>query len=180
LGFVNQGLFGNYADALQQVAGSNNAPDTSQVRHYSSRPGIAVNLEQEVTSDLGVFMRASKNNSTKEADDFTEINQSIIVGLSLKGNRWARHDDTFGIATVANALSSNAQAYFVAGGTGILIGDGKLNYGLEKIIETYYSYSMPTIEHFIFSLDYQYVVNPAYNRDRGPVSVFGIRAHKEF
>ena len=180
LAFINQGNFGNYLDALQLVAGSNNAPDTSQVRHYSSRPGIAINLEQEVTSDLGAFMRASKNKGTKEADDFTEINQSIAVGLSLKGDRWARHDDTLGIATVVNALSSDAQAYFAAGGTGILIGDGKLNYGQEKIMETYYAYSVPAVDHLTLTVDYQYVVNPAYNRDRGPVNIFGIRAHKEF
>jgi high affinity Mn2+ porin len=29
-------------------------------------------------------------------------------------------------------------------------------------------------------MDYQFVVNPAFNRDRGPVSVFGTRIHWEF
>jgi high affinity Mn2+ porin len=180
LGFVNQGNFGSYADALQQVAGTHNAPDTALVRRYSSRPGIALNLEQEVTSDLGAFARASLNNGTKEADDFTEINRSLSGGVSLKGDRWGRHDDTAGAAFAANGLSSNARAYFAAGGIGILIGDGHLNYATEKILEGYYAYAAPAIEHLTLTLDYQYIVNPAYNQDRGPVSIFGLRAHKEF
>ena len=72
-------------------------------------------------------------------------------------------------------------AIFAAGGMGILIGDGQLpHYGLEKIMETYYSYSVDAIEHLLLTLDYQYIVNPAYNRDRGPISFFGARVHKEF
>ncbi len=63
---------------------------------------------------------------------------------------------------------------------GILIGDGHLNYGSEKIIETYYSYSVHALDHLSLSLDYQYVINPAYNRERGPVSIFGVRVHAEF
>ncbi len=181
LGFVNQGNFGNYTDALQlQRQTGSPTPDTALVRRFSSRPGVAINLEQEVASDLGAFARASMNNGSKEADDFTEINRSFAAGLSLKGDKWERHDDTFGFAAVANGLSSDARAYFAAGGMGILIGDGHLNYGLEKIMETYYSYSVPRVDHLMLTLNYQYVINPAYNQDRGPVNIFGVRVHKEF
>ncbi len=180
LGFINQGRMGSYTDALQLALQTNSTPDTSLVRRGSSRSGFAINLEQELASDLGAFARASANQGSKEAFDFTEINKSVSAGLSLKGNRWGRNDDTVGLAVVANGLSSAARSYFAAGGMGILIGDGQLpHYGLEKIMETYYSYAMPAVDHLILTLDYQYVVNPAYNQDRGPVNFFGVRLHKE-
>ncbi len=180
LGFDNQGNMGSYADALQLAQQTNSTPDTSLVRHASSRLGVAINLEQEILSDLGAFARASVNDGSKEAYEFTEINQSVSAGLSIRGDRWGRLDDTFGFAAVANELSGDARNYFAAGGMGILIGDGHLNYGSEKIIETYYSYSVHALDHLSLSLDYQYVINPAYNRERGPVSIFGVRVHAEF
>jgi high affinity Mn2+ porin len=179
LGYANYGKMGSYQDALklQQQTGSS-APDTSLVRRFASRPGFAINLEQEVASNMGVFARASMNDGSEEAFDFTEINKSIAAGLSLRGDRWGRHDDTVGVAAVVNGLSSGAQAYFAAGGMGILIGDGNLNYGTEKIFESYYS--LNASDHIKLSFDYQYVINPAYNQDRGPVSIYGTRLHAEF
>ena len=123
-------------------------------------------------------MRASVNGGAKEAYEFTEINRSVTGGLSLKGNRWGRGDDTFGVAGVVNGLSSEARQYFGAGGIGILIGDGRQTYGAEKILETYYS--LRVNPYLTLALNYQHVSNPAYNRDRGPVSIIGLRAHAEF
>ena len=180
LGFVNQGKMGRYADALQLAQQTGNPPDTALVRRGSSQSGFAINIEQELTSNMGGFARASMNEGDKEAYDFTEINRSLAAGVSLCGNRWGRQDDTFGFAAVANGLSSNARNYFAAGGMGILIGDGHLNYGLEKVMEAYYSYSVHAVDRLLLTLDYQYVVNPAYNQDRGPVSIFGARVHVEF
>jgi high affinity Mn2+ porin len=178
LGFDNRGRFGNYSDAVRLAQQTGGTPNTALVRRFSSRPGVALNLEQEIASDLGAFARASLNDGNKEADDFADIDRSVTAGLSLGGNRWNRPDDTFGLAGVANGVSSAAREYFRAGGLGILIGDGQLpNYGLEKIVETYYS--LHAIEHLTLGLDYQYIVNPAYNRDRGPVSVIGFRVHLE-
>ncbi len=181
LGFVNKGNMGSYTDALQLAMQTNSTPDTALVRRGSSNSGFVLNLEQEISSDLGAFARASENQGSKEAFEFTEINESISGGLSLKGNRWGRSDDTAGLAFVANGLSNAAHSYFAAGGMGILIGDGKLpNYGYEKIMESYYSYAVPGTEHLFLSANYQYVVNPAYNHDRGPISFFGVRLHKDF
>jgi len=180
LGYVNQGNMGSYTDAAQLAQQTGGRPDTALVRRYSSHPGAAINVEQEVSPDMGVFARASKNGGNEEAFEFTEINQSLAAGLSLKGDRWGRHDDTFGWAAVVNGLSSDARNYFAAGGMGILIGDGRLHYGSEKIMETYYAYAVHGVDHLTVTLDYQYVVNPAYNQDRGPVSIFGIRVHAEF
>ena len=180
LSFVNQGYMGSYADALLLGSQTNSTPDISLVRHFASRSGYAINIEQELKSDLGVFVRLSKNDGSKEAFDFTEINQSVAAGLSLKGDHWGRNDDTVGVAGVVNGLSGNAIAYFKAGGMGILIGDGHLNYGLEQILETYYSYAVPRVDHLMLTLNYQHAVNPGYNQDRGPVNIFGVRIHKEF
>ncbi len=179
LGYINQGNMGSYEDAIQLAQQSNSTPNTALVRHETSQPGFAINIEQEITSDLGIFARASMNEGRNETFEFTEINKSVSTGLSLKGNNWGRHDDTFGMAVVANGLSSAARDYFAAGGLGILIGDGQLpHYGYEEIMETYYS--LHAIDHLMLTLDYQYIVNPAYNQDRGPVSIIGVRVHVEF
>ncbi|MDI3259824.1 MAG: carbohydrate porin [Sinobacteraceae bacterium] len=178
LGYVNRGRMADYRDALRLAQQTASVPDVANVRRYRSRPGAALNLEQEVASDLGVFVRASLNDGGKEAYEFTEINRSLAAGLALKGARWNRPEDTVGLAGVVNGLSGAARDYFAAGGLGILIGDGRLpHYGPEKIVEVYYA--ARTIGPLSLGLDYQYIVNPAYNRDRGPVSVFGLRLHAE-
>lgn len=177
-GFVNYGHMAKYADAVRLAAETGGAPNVADARRYMTRPGVAVNVEQQLTSDLGAFARLSVNDGTKEAFDFTEINRSISAGLSLKGASWARPDDTVGLAGVVNSLSSDARKYFTAGGIGILIGDGALTYGLEQIIETYYNFHVA--EGVTISFDYQFIQNPGYNQVRGPVSVLGGRIHAEF
>jgi high affinity Mn2+ porin len=178
LAFVNRGKMANYRDALQLASQTGDTPNAALVRRKSSRPGLSVNVEQALSSDLGAFLRASVNEGSKEAYEFTEINRSLSGGLSLKGGRWGRHDDTLGLAAAVNGLSGAARDYFAAGGTGILIGDGALNFGPEKIIEAYYS--LHVHKHLSVTLNYQHVNNPAYNRDRGPVSIYGARVHSEF
>jgi high affinity Mn2+ porin len=178
LGFVNRGRMGSYLDAVRLAQQTRNPPDTAAVREYGSEPGIALNMEQQITQDLGVFARISINNGSTEAFEFTEINKSIAVGFSLNGASWNRSQDTVGLAAVSNGLSDAARSYFGAGGIGILIGDGRLpSYGTENIVETYYS--MRLAQQLSLSLDYQWIGRPAYNRERGPVSVFGMRFHAE-
>ena len=178
LGFLNRGDMGTYSAAVDLAKLTNTTPDTANVRQYASRPGVALNFEQEITPSVGVFARASMNNGAYEAFEFTDVNQSVMAGVSIKGNSWGRGLDTVGVLQIFNGLSSQAQEYFGAGGMGILIGDGQLNYATERISEIYYN--MVLTKHFAVGLNYQFVVNPAYNRDRGPVSIFGIRLHAEF
>jgi high affinity Mn2+ porin len=99
--------------------------------------------------------------------------------VSLNGKQWGRPDDTFGIAGVLNGISTIHAAYFNAGGLGILIGDGQLpSPTLEKIFETYYSFALtPALK---LSFDYQFIGAPAYNPQRGPVSVGAVRLHAQF
>jgi len=176
--FQNHGRMGNYLDAVREAAGSGSPPNVADVRRYQTRPGATLNLEQEITAGLGLFMRASINDGRQEAYEFTEIDRSVSGGLSLSGDCWNRPNDALGLAGVVNGLSNHALAYFRAGGLGLLIGDGQLkDYGLEKILETYYS--VQVIDGINVTVDYQYIANPAYNADRGPANVFGFRFHAQ-
>ena len=178
LAFDNHGRMARYRDAVALARSTGTAADASLVRHYNSRAGLSVNFEQEMAADLGAFARAGWNEGSKEVYEFTEINRSISLGLSLGGARWDRSGDRLGIAAAVNGLSRDARAYFAAGGMGLLIGDGNLRYGLEHILETYYAWRVG--RYFTLTGDFQWIQNPAYNRDRGPVPVVGLRLHNEF
>jgi high affinity Mn2+ porin len=176
--FGNRARMGRYEDALALGAATAMTPETALVRKPQWRTGIALHAEQELARDVGAFARLSVNDGRKEAYEFTEINRSEAAGLSIKGGRWGRDKDEFGTAFAVNHLSPQAQAYFAAGGIGILIGDGALRYGPEKIFETYYA--VEVAKPLTVTADIQRIVNPAYNRDRGPVTIYGLRAHVEF
>jgi len=178
LGFLNRGRMAKYQDAIDRGLAQGTVPDVAPVRRYASRPGLSINVEHAFTADIGAFARAGFNDGSKEAYEFTEINKSMSAGVSLKGKPWNRPDDTLAFAGVVNVLSRAARSYFAAGGVGILIGDGRLNYGSERIVEA--NYSVRINPHLTVAVDFQHVVNPAYNRDRGPVSIYGFRAHADF
>lgn len=178
LAYVNRGRMADYNDAVALARSTNANPDVALVRRPGDRPGLALNIEQQIDEDLGAFSRLSWNDGSKEAFEFTEINRSVALGLSLNGSRWGRPGDTIGFAGVVNAISASAREYLGAGGLGILIGDGQLpHYGTEDILETYYD--LPLADWSALSLNYQFVANPAYNRDRGPVSILSLRLHAQ-
>lgn len=177
-GFLTRGRMGSFQDAIQLAALTGGPPDIATVRQYQNRGGISMNLEQRLMPNVGLFVRAGIADGTKEPYEFADIDRTVAAGLSVSGKQWGRDDDTFGIAGVVNGISGVHQAYLNAGGLGILVGDGQLpNPGSEKIIETYYSFP---VFSWKVTLDYQLIVNPAYNRDRGPVSVLGLRVHTQF
>lgn len=177
-GFLSRGRMGRYHDAVQLAALTGGSADIATVRRYASRSGIGLNVEQQILPDLGLFARAGFACGDVEPYEFADIDTTLAAGLSLSGKRWSRPEDTVGIAGVINGISSQHKAYLNAGGLGILVGDGQLpNPGLEKIIEVYYSFAVSSLRA---TLDYQFIANPAYNRDRGPVSVIGARLHAQF
>ena len=178
-GFLTRGRMGHFDDALALAAVTGQPANVALVRKYSSRGGVGVTLEQQVSDELGVFARAGWAEGDAEAYEFTDVDQSVAVGAALAGKRWGRADDTVGAAVVVNEASHARLAYLAAGGVGILVGDGALVHsGAETILETYYNVAVVKALHLTF--DYQFIDNPAYNRDRGPVSVFGVRAHVEY
>ncbi len=179
--FANSGKTGNYREALAIAAADPtlNINDVmASIRHTNLKYGFYANLEQEVATDVGLFARASWNDGQNEILSFTDIDRSVSGGLSIKGSRWGRANDTIGVGGAINGLSAAHRDFLAAGGTGLLIGDGRLNYSPEQILETYYSLKLNNWSALTF--DYQFVVNPAYNADRGPVSIFSGRLHGEF
>lgn len=178
MGWANVANAGSYSDALAMPVATPNYPDITPTRQVRTNYGFVANLEQAITSDLGVFSRATWSPGLVEIIGWTDCNESLSFGTVLKGNAWGRPDDKIGVAGVVEGLSPEARAYFAAGGLGILIGDGQLNYRPEQIFEAYYAYSLNKWATLTF--DYQFIVNPGYNADRGPVSIFSGRLHAEF
>ena len=140
---------------------------------------MSLDLEQPITADLGVFARVGKAAGNVEAYEFSDIDRTVALGMSIKGPRWHRPDDTMGIAVIDNGISAQRQRFLNAGGLGILVGDGQLPHpGAEQILETYYS--LAVLSQLYLTLDYQWVKNPGYNTDRGPVSIAAVRLHAQF
>jgi high affinity Mn2+ porin len=177
-GFDTRGRMGRYTDAVALAALTDAPADVGLVRHYHTRLGLSASLEQEVTDEIGLFVRAGHADPRFEGYEFTDMSDSYAIGLSLKGTRWGRKDDVVGLAGLVDEASRQAEAYFNAGGLGILAGDGQLPHpGSENIVETYYS--LPILKFTHLTADYQFIDHPAFNRDRGPVSVFGLRLHAQ-
>jgi high affinity Mn2+ porin len=175
LAYLNEADMGNYQEAVNNPA---RPADIAATRAYRYKYGFGLNWEQEVVTNVGVFSRLGWNDGRNEGWTFTDVNYSGSLGVSIKGTAWRRPEDTFGLAGVVSGISRANQEFLAAGGTDILDGDGALTYGWEKILETYYDFKIWRSVHG--ALDYQFVTNPAFNRDRGPVSVLGARLHWEF
>ncbi len=179
LAWLTRARLGLYSAATTDAIAAEQVADIVTTRDYRSKWGLGLNLEQQLAADIGLFARAGVTSADVEAYDFTDISQSLSGGLSIGGNRWQRPDDTVGIAFALNNLSRQGQRFLNAGGLGILVGDGILPQpGLEEIFESYYS--LAALPHVHITADYQFIGNPAYNRDRGPVSVLGVRLHAQF
>ena len=175
IAWLNSAFSGSYRETLDNPALN---LDIAQTREGRIKYGYDFNLEQALTDDIGLFGRWSWNDGKTEIMAFTDIDASLATGLSIKGARWGRPDDVIGIGGAINALSKDHRDFIAAGGLGVLIGDGALNYRRERILETYYAYALN--KQITLTADYQLITNPAYNADRGPVSVFSGRFHGEF
>ncbi|MCI1188488.1 carbohydrate porin [Hymenobacter sp. DH14] len=181
LGFRNVAPMATYRSAILLAQLDGGRPDLETMRHDGhTKVGFSLNAEQEIAKNVGLFARVSYNDGQNETWAFTEIDHSASLGVVSTGARWNRPDDRLGAAVVVNGISPEHQAYLAAGGYGFIIGDGRLNYGLEKIGEVYYSIDLHRY-HAAISPDYQFILNPAYNKDRsGPVHVVAVRLHVEF
>jgi hypothetical protein len=178
LAFRNQADMGGYRDAIADASGSGAPPDLATSRKKRVKYGFGVNLEQNVSSSVGAFARASWNNGEVETFAFTEIDRSVSAGVLIKGAAWNRVADSIGMAFVRNGVSGPHRDYLAAGGLGFFLGDGQLRYASEDIFETFYSLGL--VKDAWLSVDFQRVFNPAYNADRGPVSVASARFHYGF
>ncbi len=175
IAWLNSAFSGSYRETLNNPAFN---LDIAQTRTGRIKYGYVVSLEQALTDEVGVFGRWSWNDGKTEIMAFTDIDASLSLGASIKGTRWGRPDDVIGIGGAINALSSDHRDFIAAGGLGVLIGDGQLNYRRERILESYYAFALN--KQLTLTGDYQLITNPAYNADRGPVHVFSGRLHGEF
>lgn len=171
--YVNICNMGNYSES---IALNPTAPDITATRKSGrTKYGFGINAEQALGNDLGVFFRAGWNDGNNETWVFTEIDRTASIGLSAHGNRWNRPDDAIGLANVTSGLSTQHINYLKAGGTGFELGDGNLNYSPENLTELYYSFQMS--KNISLTGTYQHIINPGYNKDRGPVDVLSVRVH---
>ncbi|WP_024881778.1 carbohydrate porin [Methylosinus sp. LW3] len=178
LGYGDLAYLGKYDEAVALGLLSGNTPDITADRKKRFKAGAGLNIEQPLADDLGLFLRASMANGRYESMEFTEIERSLSAGAVLTGGGWGRSKDAIGVAGVVNGISGSHIRYLANGGSGILLGDGALTYDGEHILETYYKFNIQDGVHL--TANYQFVHNPAYNRDRGSVSIFAVRLHGEF
>lgn len=174
LAYNNNAYMGNYREATAAPVAQK---DITTTRSYSNKYGFGASLEQKIADNVGIFSRISWNDGKTETWTFTEIDQSISAGVVWNPHFFKKFDDTVGAALIVNDLSADHRDYLAAGGYGFIIGDGKLNYSSEKIFETYYLIKVN--KEAAVTFDYQFVGSPAYNEDRGPVSIFALRLHYE-
>jgi len=175
LAYDQRAHMGNYQETLNHPSlGENIELDAA----YRYKYGFGINLEQEIRKNLGVFARLGWSDGKNQTYEFTDVDRTATGGVSLKGARWRRPDDTVGLGVVVNGISAVHRQYLAAGGLGITIGDGGLDYAAERIVETYYSWKIA--KHYQLTGDYQFAPDPAYNHARGPVNLFALRFHTEF
>jgi high affinity Mn2+ porin len=164
---------GSYRETLADPA---LMEDITKTRRYRYQYGFAINVEQTLSENVGAFVRASWRDGQSEVWQYTDIDHSLSAGLQIKGDLWKRKTDTIGLAGILDGISAAHRDFLAAGGLGPLVGDGQLpNYSLEKVVEAYYDIALSKYLHC--AIDYQLVVDPAYNSDRGPINIFAARLH---
>lgn len=172
LGFVTRANMGSY-----RLATTMDTPDITATQVYSrTKYGFGINVEQQVHDHAGVFARFSWNDGHTETWMFTEIDRAFSAGAQVDGHYWKRPNDALGVALLVNGLSEDHRKYLEKGGYGFIIGDGRLNYAPELVTELYYGFAVWK-DWVVISPDYQFILHPAYNRDRGPVHALGVRLH---
>lgn len=179
--YENVGRFGRYREAIDTAAANGTTPDIladdAPGRH---RYGYTLNGELPLADEgeTGLFARLGWSDGRTESFAFTEQDRHLSFGGQLSGTHWGRGEDRFGLGYVIGGLSRDHRDYLAAGGSGFVLGDGRIRYGTERVLEAYYRFE--PIRFLQISPDLQYIENPGYNRDRGPATVVGFRVHAEY
>ncbi|HET9099758.1 MAG TPA: carbohydrate porin [Acidobacteriaceae bacterium] len=180
LAYGNNAHMGDYREAVNHyLQGLTPRPEITSVEKFDTlKYGFGINVEQDVTPNLCVAGRFGWNEGQHESFAYTEDDQTFLFGADYAGSRWHRKFDKLGVAFVTNAIKRDHQNYLRLGGLGFLLGDGKLNYAREDILEMYYN--VHAWAGLYYAVDYQNIQHPGYNQDRGPVNVESVRLHVEF
>jgi hypothetical protein len=179
--FRNEGRMGDYRDAMAIGAATGTVPSTlANQQPGRTKYGFGLNMEQPLANDgeTGLFARAGWANGTNSNWSYTEVDRDASMGLQVSGRNWGRPEDRFGIGLGVDGITGSHRHYLEEGGIGMLVGDGALNYGLEQVMEAYYRIQLG--RYVQLSPDFQYIENPGYNRDRGPIQVYGMRLHLSY
>ena len=180
MGYENYARMGDYRDALTLARERGGVPDVTKTRRLARlRYGFTLNLEQPLTEDggTGLFSRLGWNDGATETFAYTEADWTLSLGAQVAGGWWNRPDDRGGVAIAANGLSDAHADYLGAGGLGFELGDGRLAYRPETIVESYYL--LQVVRWLALTLDYQFIADPGHNMARGPASVVSLRLHIE-
>ena len=186
LAYRNKMMLARFSDATNYVI-QNNAQGTQAINNVRNnmqyKTGIGLHGEQALTKDLGIYGRAFTSDGHTETMSFTEADNSISVGMGMNGTSWKRPNDSIGISMMQNGLSSYRRSYLQAGGVSYFIGDyaspsQTISYSPERIGEVYYNATV--IKNVLAGLNFQHIINPAYNSARGPVNILSFRVHAEF
>ena len=180
LGYQNHANMGSYAEAIAAFDGAVDATPNIELHRKKGRVkrGVGLNVIQEVGPLVRAFGRAGWSGGDYESFAYTEIENTVELGADLTGDEWRRPTDRIGLAFVSNGISSLHAEYLSLGGSGFILGDGYLRYARERIFEQYYN--LHVWRGAFVAEDIQFVTNPGYNSDRGPVWIFSARAHLEF
>ncbi len=195
LAFRNREDMGRFSDAIAAFRadparnaaacqgfnyGSQNAgaPDLCWVRRSNVKEGIGLSLEQHVTDDIGIFFRGMVADGQTEVDAYTATDRSLSFGALARGASWSRPSDVTGAGVNLGWISSAHAEYLRLGGVDGFIGDGTIHPAAETVFEVFYGVNV--VPAVWVSADYQHILNPAFNADRGPVDIFGLRFHAQF
>lgn len=179
--YRNIASMGSYREAIAHALAHGSVPDiTADDRPGRHKTGYAINGELPLADDgdTGVFVRLGWNDGRTESFAYTEVDRIASLGVQVSGIHWGRPGDHVGLGVAIDGLSAEHHDYLALGGSGFVLGDGALRYGTERIAELYYSLALGA--HVTLSPDLQWIANPGYNQDRGPVAFAGLRAHLQF
>src|SRR5664279_5912244 len=176
LAYWNHADMGVYREALELAP---DAPDITATRAPGrSKYGFGLNLEQEIASGVGIFLRAGWNDGKTESWAFTEIERTLALGATARGETWKRPGDVIGVAVASNGINRDHRDYLAAGGLGSMLGDGALHASAEEVLDVFYSASLSSFA--AVTLEAEHYWSPGFNRDRGPLTVYGLRLHAHF
>ncbi len=179
LSYVNHANMGSYREAIQaSLNGADSVPDiTAHRRQGRIKYGFGFSFEQELTAATRIFGRIGWDEGQNESFAYTEVNQSVELGGDYRLQRFARPQDKIGLAFMTHGISRVHQLYLALGGQGFLLGDGRMTYAREDIVEGYYTALLR--RGVYLGPDLQWIAHPGYNKDRGPVTVVSLRLHLE-
>jgi high affinity Mn2+ porin len=180
LAYGNHANMGSYDEAIRDfLSGEGPRPNIVASRRPGRvKTGVGANTEYTFSRLGRLFARTGWNEGHNESFAYTEVNNSAQAGGDLTGALWERSQDRLGVAAVSNGLSAAHREYLALGGLGFLLGDGRLRYGREDIVEIYYTAHL--WRGLSASGGVQHIDHPGYNEDRGPVLVSTLRLHVDF